>query len=304
MASSGGNRQPAAVSTDGSPVGRARIEGHARRSDARSGRGCVRAALETLGGFVAEMLHNESCPQRLQVCDPKLAEYLRSELEETGIEVQLVDQLPELQAIFAEMAEFVDAHGDGPPSLLELRGVTVERVRAFATAAAAFYRAAPWRVSVRYGSHPGRNPETASWNDLLGRAGAGRNMYGLGFYGSRAAHERFSRAGRCQRLWRAPCRWFSARVVRCVGRAAAGGCGAVAPTSIAGGRRPGLPIGVEICCRVSDHPAFQEGIGLFRKGPAGTRGNQRAGDRLRTLVQADFDIRRAGDRDIRDSGLA
>ena len=104
-----------------------------------------RAMLEELDGFVTVLLHNQACPQRLQVCNAELAEYLHRELKDTGIEVQLVEQLPELQAVLAEMVEQASIEENGPPGLLESRGVTVGCVRAFAKAAADFYCAAPWR---------------------------------------------------------------------------------------------------------------------------------------------------------------
>ena len=46
-----------------------------------------------------------------------------------------------LEAIVEEMADMFDIQADGPPSLLDSRGMTIERVRAFADAAAAFYGA-------------------------------------------------------------------------------------------------------------------------------------------------------------------
>jgi len=39
----------------------------------------------------------------------------------------------------------IDSQASGPESLLDSWGMTIGRVRAFAEAAAEFYRAAPWR---------------------------------------------------------------------------------------------------------------------------------------------------------------
>ena len=155
----------------------------------------LRATLETLGGFVEKLMDNSACPQRLEVCDPDLAEYLRRHLEATGIEVQLVDKLPVLEAAVEEMAEMVDAQTDGLPSLLDSRGVTIERVRAFADAAAAFYGAAPWRYLSDTDLIQIESPKPPRGMTCLVVLGAGRSVYGLGLYPSRAAYERFLRAG-------------------------------------------------------------------------------------------------------------
>ena len=129
-----------------------------------------RAMLEELDGFVTLLLHNQACPQRLQVCNAELAEYLRRELKDTGIEVQLVEQLPELQAVLTEMVKLACVEGNEPPGLLESHGMTVERVRAFARAAADFYRS-PVAPPVRYGSDPCGGPQTAAGHGLCDRPG-------------------------------------------------------------------------------------------------------------------------------------
>jgi tetratricopeptide (TPR) repeat protein len=155
----------------------------------------LRATLETLGGFVEKLLGNRACPQRLEVCDSDLAEYLRQHLGATGIEVQLVDHLPMLEAAVAEMSDMLDARADGPPSLLDSRGMTIERVRAFASAAAEFYRAAPWRYLSDTDLIQIESPKPPRGIVCLVVLGAGRSTYGLGLYPSRAAYDRFLRAG-------------------------------------------------------------------------------------------------------------
>jgi tetratricopeptide (TPR) repeat protein len=155
----------------------------------------LRAALEALGGFVEKLLDNRACPQRLEVNAPELAEYLRRRLDGAGIEVRLSSQLPVLEAAVAEMASMFDAQSDGPPSLLDSRGVTVERVRAFAAAAAAFHRASPWRHLSDTDLIQIESPKPPRGMACLVVLGAGRNTYGLGLYPSRAAYDRFLRAG-------------------------------------------------------------------------------------------------------------
>jgi tetratricopeptide (TPR) repeat protein len=154
----------------------------------------LRATLETLGGFVEKLMDNSACPQRLEVCDPELAQYLSQHLESTGIDVQLVDELPMLEAVVAEMADVVDAQADGPPSLLDSRGMSIERVHAFAAAAAAFYIAAPWRYLSDTDLIQIESPKPPRGMTCFVVLGAGRSVYGLGLYPSRAAYERFLRA--------------------------------------------------------------------------------------------------------------
>ncbi len=155
----------------------------------------LRAALDALGGFVEKILDNCACPQRLEVCDPELAEYLRHHLEGAGIEVRLTDRLPMLEAAVLEIADLVNSRAAGPPSLLHKQGMTIERVRAFADAAAAFYRAAPWRNLSDTDLIQIESPKPPRGMACLVVLGAGRSMYGLGLYPSQAAYDRFLRAG-------------------------------------------------------------------------------------------------------------
>ena len=156
------------------------------------------ATLEALGGYVENILDNRVCPQRLEVCDPALAAYLRHRLEGAGIEIWLTDRLPMLEAAAVELTNTVNSEASGPPgppNLLQKQGMTIERVRAFAEAAAAFYRAAPWRslsdIDLIQIESP-RPPSGFGWLVVLGAA---RDTYGLAVYPSRAAYERFLRAG-------------------------------------------------------------------------------------------------------------
>lgn len=155
----------------------------------------LRGSLRSLGVFVAKLLEGGSCPGRLQVRQPELAEYLRRNLQDTGIEVQLTKSLPVLDKVVAEMTQAVGTQADGLPSLLDAQGVTLERIRAFAEAAAAFYHAAPWRylcdTDLIHIESP-QPPRGMSWFVVLG---AGRSTFGLGLYPNRSAYERFFRAG-------------------------------------------------------------------------------------------------------------
>lgn len=154
------------------------------------------AALESLGGFVNEFLGGQGCPACLKVRDSELAEYLRVRLAGAGIEIELVKRLPALEAVAAEMFELFEVSAEEPPGLLDARGVTVERVRSFAEAAADWFRAAPWRqlsdADLIQIESP-KPPRGLSWCVVLG---AGGSTYGMAFYPSRAAYNRFLQAGR------------------------------------------------------------------------------------------------------------
>ncbi|HEX7445954.1 MAG TPA: hypothetical protein VF306_00335, partial [Pirellulales bacterium] len=155
----------------------------------------LRGSLEALGGFVSTLLENRCCPERLQVREPELAERLRQSLRDSGIEVQLTDELPMLDEVVAHMTDEFGNQADGLPGLLDSQGVTLERLRAFAEAAAAFFHAAPWRylsdADLIHVESP-RPPSEMAWLVVLG---AGRSTYGLGLYPNRSAYDRFLRAG-------------------------------------------------------------------------------------------------------------
>lgn len=153
------------------------------------------AALKALVEFVEQLTQGRACPQRIEVRDPELAEYLRSHLAGTGMDVQLQDQLPELEAAAADLTEMVESTGSGPPSLLDSRGVTVERIRAFAEAAAEFYRAAPWHHLSDSDLLEVESPKPPRGMACFVVLGAGRSTYGLGLYPDRRCFDRFLRAG-------------------------------------------------------------------------------------------------------------
>jgi len=82
-------------------------------------------------------------PGRLEVTDPSLAEYLRDEVSELGIEVSRVERLEQVETFLKAIGEKVA----GPIAMraaLDAPGVTVKRMSAFADAAADYYRASLW----------------------------------------------------------------------------------------------------------------------------------------------------------------
>ncbi|HEY6195662.1 MAG TPA: hypothetical protein VI504_11535 [Candidatus Eisenbacteria bacterium] len=125
--------------------------------------------------------------------DPALAGALRERLERLGIAIEPVSRLPLIDEAVADMTH--ELIGDSPPNgYLDQRGVTLERLRAFADAAAEFYRAAIWNYLsgedlVRVESAA---PERSlAWFVVLGAA---QLEHGLGFYSSAGDFERFAEA--------------------------------------------------------------------------------------------------------------
>lgn len=82
-------------------------------------------------------------PERIQVSDLEVAEKIRAALGgQAGTRVELRDDLLELRSVFNAFREHIA--GNDLPGYLTVREVTVERVAAFARAAAGFFTAAPW----------------------------------------------------------------------------------------------------------------------------------------------------------------
>ncbi len=82
-------------------------------------------------------------PVTLQVRPGPHWEQLRPHLEEIGVAVEATENLDTFDEAFASLAEHTGR--DGRPGLLEVPGMTPERVRGFYGAAAEFFRQAPWK---------------------------------------------------------------------------------------------------------------------------------------------------------------
>jgi tetratricopeptide (TPR) repeat protein len=128
-------------------------------------------------------------PEQIEVRDPKLAETLRLELADVGIDAVLTERLDGLDEVIADMARHF---GSGAIATRFFEpGVEVERLRAFAEAAAAFYRAAPWNHLIDEDLVRVEAPETPAGLGWLSVLGAGGRERGLAFYSSRKDFERF-----------------------------------------------------------------------------------------------------------------
>ena len=131
-------------------------------------------------------------PARVEVRDPAIADALRPLLAEIGIELRLVAELPKIDEVYADMLR--DMGGRLFSGYLEIPGVDVERLRAFAQAADEFHRAAPWNhlSDVDLIQIESAVPDaTLTWFVVLGGAGI---EYGIGFHPSRRDHDRLLRA--------------------------------------------------------------------------------------------------------------
>lgn len=152
-------------------------------------------ALKSLESFLDHMYGARCCPKRIEVRDPDLADYLRGNLEGAGVEIAVVDRLEAMDGALGEMKEQFASLFQGPPSLLDARGATVERIRSFAQAAADFHRAAPWRFLSDVDLIEVESPKPPRSMQCLVVLGAGGSLYGLALYPNRRAFQQFMRAG-------------------------------------------------------------------------------------------------------------
>lgn len=123
-------------------------------------------------------------PGRVEVADADLAEQLGF-LVDMGIEVRVVETL---EAINGAIEGLLEYSGEGHPPIpgpLEGEGVTVDQMKEFAEAAAAFYTAAPWQYLTDVDLLEIKKPKLPAEMRFATVLGAGRSAYGLGVYQSR-----------------------------------------------------------------------------------------------------------------------
>jgi tetratricopeptide (TPR) repeat protein len=131
---------------------------------------------------------------RLRVTDPDLAAYLAGQLDDPDTAIDVVSDLPAVADVLGEMAKELSGAEPIAPAL-EAPGATVERLRAFAEAAAAFYAAAPWEHLQNedlIGVESPKWPRNLSRVAVMGNAGIN---YGLAFFDSAADFERMAFSG-------------------------------------------------------------------------------------------------------------
>ena len=150
------------------------------------------AAVSTLIGFALDSDLGGYRPGRVEVTDAEVAEQLAF-LAEVGVEVGVVERL---EAVERVLDAFREHHAENEPDIpgpLDGRGVTVERMRCFAEAAAAFFQAAPWQFLTDSDLVLFENPKPPRGMKYATVLGAGRSVFGLGFYGSIKDYAAFRR---------------------------------------------------------------------------------------------------------------
>jgi len=150
------------------------------------------AAVAALLDFAFDSDDGGYRPDRVEVADTELAEHL-SFLGEAGIEVRVVERLDAVERVLDAMIGFAESGGPPLPGPLDAAGVTVGRMRRFAQAAAAFYRAAPWQYLTDEDLLVVERPKAPAAMKFAVVLGAGRSAYGLGFYRSREDYALFRR---------------------------------------------------------------------------------------------------------------
>lgn len=85
-------------------------------------------------------------PGKVQVCDAAFAEYLRKELQGSGIAVELIEKSFVLERSLTDAAEASRPYYPMPCGPMDTEGVTPEMMRAYAAAAAELYKTRPWEL--------------------------------------------------------------------------------------------------------------------------------------------------------------
>lgn len=134
----------------------------------------------------------EGRPARVEVREARLRDALAGPLARLDTTVALAEDLPAVR----EALQNFETHSTGArlPGLLESPGMSVDRLRAFASAAAAFVAARPWDQLANEDLlivNGGRAPRNMRHVSVLGRGG---QQFGLAFFDSRAAFERLLEA--------------------------------------------------------------------------------------------------------------
>ena len=127
-------------------------------------------------------------PARIEVRGAELKDALETALAGTGTAVVSVDDLP---AVTEVLRSFERSEAPVPfPGLLDDPGMTVDRVRAFAEAAARFYHAQPWQHLTNDDLiivEAPKAPKGMACGVVLGNGG---QQFGIAFFESRRAFER------------------------------------------------------------------------------------------------------------------
>ena len=159
--------------------------------------GTPELAVKTLIDFgLKESKRLNGRPSLIEVRDERLRQLLSETMSALNTSVRLVEEMP---AVTEALRNLETAAGGGQrhPGMLENTGVTTDQLRAFADAAATFFRAAPWRYLTNEDLILINTPQVPTGMrhvSVLGNAG---QQFGLAFFESRKAFERiYTGAGR------------------------------------------------------------------------------------------------------------
>lgn len=144
-------------------------------------------ALETLLEFGTKSNLAGCRPACLEVREEVLGARIREALGDDDLTVRVTPDLPAVRALLDELRRD-RAEGPHPPAALDVPGVTVERLRAFAGAAKQFYKAAPWRYLSDEDLIAVEAPQVEAGLRHLTLLGAGGQVYGIGFFHSAEDH--------------------------------------------------------------------------------------------------------------------
>jgi tetratricopeptide (TPR) repeat protein len=136
----------------------------------------------------------EGRPARIEVRDPGLRDALAAPLAALDTAIVVVEDQPAVRDALRTLEE-EDEDGEPIPGLMEAEGMTVERVRAFAEAAALFYAAQPWDRLANEDLIAVESEQVPRDMRFVGVLGQASELRGLSFFDSRRAFERvFERA--------------------------------------------------------------------------------------------------------------
>jgi hypothetical protein len=147
-------------------------------SEAEAGEGA--AALDALLELAFKFAQTR--PAAIQVTDRALGEAIVKALGDPELSVTVHPGIGAVREVIERMA--ASTNGAPHPAALEVRGVTVERMRAFAVAARDFYAAAPWRHLSDEDLIHVEVPRVGAEFRHLTVLGRGGQTFGLGFFAS------------------------------------------------------------------------------------------------------------------------
>ena len=147
-------------------------------------------ALETLLQFGLKRAKElEGRPARIEVRDPGLRDALAAPLAALDTAIIVVEDQPAVRNALRTFEE-EDEDGDPMPGLMEAEGMSVERVRAFAEAAALFHAAQPWDRLANEDLIAVESEQVPRDMRFAGVLGQASELCGLSFFDSRRAFDR------------------------------------------------------------------------------------------------------------------